>query len=231
MPAILRIKNDYGTTLISSGDPTLAMRQSGSVTLNGSGEAVVTIYNCEFPTLAARCTSMVGLKSTVRSDTTTTYTIKGAPGAVVYWYYFDRPEHSGGGKVVLRVRNPNDGKLTFDSGRRIGKVVGTVQNDNHTWTGTAGRTYAVILDTTATKEQYWNVSYVRDGANYETIQYWNHGWSTNAILVNGASVQTGWVESIGYVDEFVGDMGYSVAPPDNVIGVGMVQIILDVTGY
>ena len=89
MPAILRIKNDYGTTLISSGDPTLAMRQSGSVTLNGSGEAVVTIYNCEFPTLAARCTSMVGLKSTVRSGTTTTSTIKGAPGAVVYWYYFD----------------------------------------------------------------------------------------------------------------------------------------------
>lgn len=119
-----RIRQESGSLIqIDPFYENLCLKTSGSVvttTYNQASTATVQVSGCNRPMLAIYCESaFVGIKSISQSGTTFTWElVADVVGVTISYWIFDSTDVAQMAFVTskgLRIRNPNDGRVVFDS--------------------------------------------------------------------------------------------------------------------
>jgi hypothetical protein len=106
----LRAKGSFAPTT-----PWVTTWRMGSITVTGNS-----------PVLAWRCNSPCALVSSTRSGTSITYTfMMAATSGTIEWWLFDDPAFGVVvGNIGLRIHNPSNGVVVFDSRQKYMRIVG-----------------------------------------------------------------------------------------------------------
>lgn len=146
MPAGVSITNDFGTILIDTVSPALALKQKMIVATNNQTVPDFSVTNAQTTVCAIYSPSYINMQFVSWSGTTKTHgtaIVFGASGSVsVEFYAFDKPTDSGS-LYGLRLYD-EAGNLTFDAVHKYARVVGELTG-NGTFAGDSGRKYAGVI--------------------------------------------------------------------------------------
>jgi len=203
MPAGFYAQNpDSGTYVIDDTFRSLAVRATGTVTLDADGYGSVTRAGPVSPMLAIRCTTNTAVfGGTVFTGGSMNWNLRGTPGAVVTYYVFDVPTAQPG-NYGLQIYNAA-GQLCFDSSMQYARFAGRLLDDNVTVTPASltlptGKTYAVVMLKSAWE---FHRNYKTEGIpSPEGNTYFRTRFDRGGVSVNSNVIQMGWYDLGNYDD-------------------------------